>query len=540
MKRMILFVLVPPASVDIVGREGPLAAGQQYTLTCQSTGSRPAASLVWSLDGVKLNSSVVSAVLGRNLNIDDIKERDDIYFVCQDFANPKVDSIVWFHNGSEVKTNRSEGIILSTRSLVLQRVLKTASGQYTCGASNVQGSATSNAITLNVHYAPVCAHGQQWVYGSGRRDLVNITCDVEASPLPHSFSWSLNSSSTDLLDVPRSKVFNRELSSVLAYTPHTPLDYGSLLCWAENSVGRQKDPCVFQVVPAAVPEPVHNCSAWHNNSAAGQVVILCWPGWNGGLEQTFSLHVNEGDEHSLVASKKNQESPRFTVTGLKPGKEYTLHVIASNSQGETKPVTLRHLTPIDIAEKRLSKTLTETGVGVSTAIGVLVGVGSVLLLCCVMSVVLFKARAATNMRKLQATQMEVSERNDDDDACFKSDSEPDVILTTAQSKGCKEDHQLTLTSELVTDNTQQSQPVVPDQRSAQPQAGAGGRSDLAMFASGTQADNPDQTSMPGHNRPNLYPGQPSHGTGVPGLSGRQFSPPLNPELLCSEAPYYDM
>lgn len=105
----------------------------------------------------------------------------------------------------------------------------------------------SSWIFLFLPVVPVCATAQQWVYGSGRRELVNITCDVEALPLPHTFAWSLNTSSTDLLDVPRSRIVNKELSSVLAYSPHSPLDYGSLLCWAENSVGRQREPCVFQV-----------------------------------------------------------------------------------------------------------------------------------------------------------------------------------------------------------------------------------------------------------------------------------------------------
>ncbi|KAF2368753.1 Immunoglobulin-like domain [Trinorchestia longiramus] len=589
---IVLNMSFPPASVDIQGGEGPLSEGERYTLVCQSTGSRPPASLLWFQDGVKLNQSnevvlrgqtqstlLLSASrevngkvlvcrgtnptlphiskedrrildvhfppslqlsLGRNLNIEDINERDDVYFECHDSANPKVNSVVWYHNGTEVKTNRSSGIILSTRSLVLQSVARTASGSYTCGASNTQGTTLSNALTLNVHYAPVCATGQQLVYGSGRRDLVNITCDVEASPLPHSFSWSLNSSSTDLLDVPRSKVFNKELSSVLAYTPHTPLDYGSLLCWAENAVGKQKEPCVFQVVPAAVPEPVHNCSAWHNSSAAGQVVIKCWQGWNGGLEQSFSLRVHEGDDASVVASKENQESPRFTVTGLKPGKEYTLQVIASNSQGETKPVTLKHLTPIDIAEKRLSKTLTETAVGVSTAVGVFAGVGSVLLLCCIMTAVLFKVRASSNSRRFQSTQMDVSDAADDD-GCFKSDGEPDVILTTASSKDCRDEHQLTQTSEL-SDEAQQTHLGVFSQRDVLMPISVEVRPDVrhSAFSSTKPPDSLRQKLMPGYVRQNQYSSNFSYGAESPVDGGRRFSPPTIKEHLRPEVPFYDL
>ena len=93
--------------------------------------------------------------------------------------------------------------------------------------------------------APVCAPEQQLIYGGGRSEPVNITCLVEASPAPHNFSWSLNTSS-DVVDVHRSRAKNRGLSSVLAYTPQTDLDYGALLCRAENIIGRQKIACVYQ------------------------------------------------------------------------------------------------------------------------------------------------------------------------------------------------------------------------------------------------------------------------------------------------------
>ena len=38
--------------------------------------------------------------------------------------------------------------------------------------------------------------------------------------------------------------------SILDYVPRTEMDYGSVLCWASNSVGRQSQPCVFHIVPA--------------------------------------------------------------------------------------------------------------------------------------------------------------------------------------------------------------------------------------------------------------------------------------------------
>ena len=104
-----------------------------------------------------------------------------------------------------------------------------------------------------------------------------------------------------------------------------------------------------------------------------------------------NFKVKVGDTGELVASLNDQEKPRFTVTGLKPGQEYILDISASNSQGSAPSITITHLTPIDIAEKRLSKNPGEIGgVGVPTYVGVLVGVLSVLLICCITACIMVK------------------------------------------------------------------------------------------------------------------------------------------------------
>ena len=46
--------------------------------------------------------------------------------------------------------------------------------------------------------------------------------------------------------------------SSLRYSPRTELDYGTLLCWATNNIGRG-DPCVFTILPIGPPEPPAKC-----------------------------------------------------------------------------------------------------------------------------------------------------------------------------------------------------------------------------------------------------------------------------------------
>lgn len=43
-------------------------------------------------------------------------------------------------------------------------------------------------------------------------------------------------------------------SSVLRYTPHTELDYGSVVCLATNDIGQQLEPCVFHIIAAGEHE----------------------------------------------------------------------------------------------------------------------------------------------------------------------------------------------------------------------------------------------------------------------------------------------
>ena len=38
--------------------------------------------------------------------------------------------------------------------------------------------------------------------------------------------------------------------SVVSYVPRDETDYGTLLCWGRNELGRQRRPCVFHVIPA--------------------------------------------------------------------------------------------------------------------------------------------------------------------------------------------------------------------------------------------------------------------------------------------------
>ena len=71
---------------------------------------------------------------------------------------------------------------------------------------------------------------------------------VEAYPADVTFRWFFNSSEASEWRSEGDFTYTG-LSSQLEFIPRTSRDYGSLYCVAENNIGRQEQPCVFQIVP---------------------------------------------------------------------------------------------------------------------------------------------------------------------------------------------------------------------------------------------------------------------------------------------------
>lgn len=97
--------------------------------------------------------------------------------------------------------------------------------------------------------SPVCRHDRVVLVGASRAESLDIACHVEADPPATSFRWKFNNSG-ETLEVGAERFTSNGTVSVLRYTPVADLDYGTLSCWAENSIAQQAVPCLFQVVAA--------------------------------------------------------------------------------------------------------------------------------------------------------------------------------------------------------------------------------------------------------------------------------------------------
>ncbi|KAF9823857.1 hypothetical protein SFRURICE_013394 [Spodoptera frugiperda] len=348
-----------PLSVSLLNRPQQLLSAAAATLRCVSEGSRPPAHIVWYKDNrsfdrnmvtdhsnetwsvstlvfspspadngaiikcvaanpslptksiddqLQLNvvySPLVSLTLGSTLNPHDIKEGDDVYFECNVRANPREHRISWFHNDRPVSQNMTSGIIVSTRSLVLQKVTRREAGSYSCKAANARGETSSKVVTLRVQYAPVCGETSPQVVGAALDEALRVRCSVHADPADVTFLWQFNNSGESFNVSPaRYGTVNGSISE-LRYTPASERDYGALTCRGTNTVGRQAQPCVFQIVPAVSSG---NGSNWIEDSSREDygepLTVRCVTGYDGGLPQLVVLEALDSENGKI----------RFNVT----------------------------------------------------------------------------------------------------------------------------------------------------------------------------------------------------------------------------------
>ncbi|XP_045527336.1 hemicentin-2-like [Pieris brassicae] len=474
----------PPLTVHILGSNQPLSAIRRYDLLCQSAGSRPPASITWWKNGHRINNaketlstdgntttSTVSLQLtksdagaklacratnpqmpsvapleddwildiqyvpetvvrlGTNLDPRNIREGTDVYFDCIIKAHPYIYKVEWRHNGKSLSHNVGQGIIISNQSLVLQGVGRNTAGNYTCVGFNAEGDGESRPLSLDVLYAPTCRSSQQRVHGVAKQERAHITCHVDSNPPEVTFRWTFNNTANSN-EVSDSYISRTGTVSTVTYTPHTEMDYGTLLCWAHNRIGKQRVPCVYHIIAAGRPDQVHNCSVV--NASLTSFGVRCSEGFSGGIQQSFFLEVKELVTQELVANVSSAV-PRFTAIGLVPGRTYGVAVISYNSKGRGEPYhiranTLRPPEKHHVHDKSLD--MPRTAFHMTGAMSAAVGVGGVIMVILVLFLIVvrqkcFKRKASPDPRAPSppSSPDKLGEKDDSE----SDDRNPDII-----------------------------------------------------------------------------------------------------------------
>lgn len=88
------------------------------------------------------------------------------------------------------------------------------------------------------------------IIAASRSEVVNISCEMKALPSNLKFHWTHTNTVGESSEILPEIYSSSGLESLLQYSVRSEEDFGTLLCWASNSIGTVERPCIFQLVPA--------------------------------------------------------------------------------------------------------------------------------------------------------------------------------------------------------------------------------------------------------------------------------------------------
>ena len=175
---------------------------------------------------------------GANIAEDDIAAGQDVYLECLSQANPPVSRLVWLQNNYRVEPSKSDSVVISGHSLVIQSVAPRHSGNYSCVSSNSQGDAVSQSLQLRVKFRPVCSQSDLQTVFLPLNVQAEVLCQVTAHPPPSFWWWTFNNS------------HHLHQVTPISSSPSDKYPGFALLGWL---------PCIMLLTPAPIKDYLH---AW--------------------------------------------------------------------------------------------------------------------------------------------------------------------------------------------------------------------------------------------------------------------------------------
>ncbi|XP_040567754.1 nephrin isoform X2 [Lepeophtheirus salmonis] len=285
--------------------------GEFLRVTCQSSSSKPRATIQWHVNGLPHKSQSVS-------------------FPSGEFGGTRTVSVIEFK-----ASYMDHGQV------------------FECFAKNIAISETrivKTNLTLNVLYKP-------WIFKSPtlnkfaipKGDPAELTCRSTGVPEVH-FKWekTYNGRTVTVLPIDEYKGetvkpkkeytgFRFTWDSVLRLDHVRPEYYSTIFrCIASNKFG--EDIHTVELVPRGKPDPPINVRFLASNHNS---VTLTWdPGFDGGYNQTYFVTVIEERTGNIVGHLLNVNNIQGNVTtiiGLRPRTPYSFKITAKNKAGISLP-----------------------------------------------------------------------------------------------------------------------------------------------------------------------------------------------------------
>ncbi|KAI1278393.1 Cell adhesion molecule 2 [Halotydeus destructor] len=404
---------VKPTQVSIISHtSSPLKSGKKYDVICQSKGSKPPATISWYLrhkllktsrssdspDG-KITTSVLNYVataedhgqlivcmasnprdsishlndtllldihyrpkLSLRMATNDTNgttpgatayplEGQEAILNCDTKSNPNATQMYWLHNGLPVRADKDSGLFVNGQQLVLRTVLRSVhNGDYQCVASNSEGTARSNILTLSVHYAPTCEEKNKKVYYEiSPGEPLTIACAMRASHGVN-FSWTYQpigeTKSRRLTNFTiqnglqgDSSIF---VSSLLVSIDHEA-DYGKYVCLSRNNYGQGS--CEYLLQPKlGPPEAPSACHLSVQVQDGGQVIHMVTCDTYNSTDPldkiSYHLEVFDAERKVLLKEVDNLSDPHFLISGLSAEDKHVFVISSRDDNGHSKEYIL--------------------------------------------------------------------------------------------------------------------------------------------------------------------------------------------------------
>ncbi|XP_056622972.1 sialoadhesin-like [Triplophysa dalaica] len=238
-----------------------------------------------------------------------IVEGDSVNLTCSSESNPPVHTYSWFKGKNMVKS----GNIYSITS-----VRPDHSGEYKCKAINTHGEKYSEAVMMNVMYAP--RNVSVSISSSGvivEGDSVNLTCSSESNPPVHIYNWFKENQTSSVGSGQTFSITN--INSSLS---------GWFYCVAQNKHGSQRS----AAVSLTVKDPPEKTSV--SISSSGVIVE------GDSVNLTCSSESNP-PVHNYSWFKENQTSSvgsgqTFSITNINSSLSGWFYCVAQNKHGSQR------------------------------------------------------------------------------------------------------------------------------------------------------------------------------------------------------------
>ncbi|KAL1433737.1 hypothetical protein MTO96_012269 [Rhipicephalus appendiculatus] len=238
----------------------------------------------------------VSIRLGMGVNSSHIVEGADVYMECSVLAASKVIEVIWRHEGTQIKgvtgDDGPSDALVTPRYLVIRGVTADHSGRYTCTANTADGEIVESVpLELRVRHAPRCGVRRDKVLAARPNEQLNVTCDVTADPDEGlHFFWIAEDDAGNRRHVTRAEAAQDaqsgerlpELrrSNQLEVLVDAHLFHATLLCWARNAVGTQRDPCRHRFELRREPASSLDCTIGNYTDTSFSITCASRQAWS--------------------------------------------------------------------------------------------------------------------------------------------------------------------------------------------------------------------------------------------------------------------